>query len=86
RGTRVLQLLNELEAGHEPDPLPEPAESLPTPVPRLPHEGDVVEPVDGATPPVAEKPRRMPRRYRTPGGAGDPKRRSPVHRRTRRDR
>jgi ribosome-binding factor A len=38
RGTRVLQLLNELEAGHEPA-APEPlGESLPTPAPR----GDAV--------------------------------------------
>ena len=46
RGTRVLKLLDDLEAGVVPDPLaPAPvagsAESLPTPVRRLPREGDV---------------------------------------------
>ncbi|MGD0861512.1 MAG: 30S ribosome-binding factor RbfA [Candidatus Limnocylindrales bacterium] len=40
RGTRVLHLLNELEAGRDPDAAAAPLESLPTPVPRLPHEGD----------------------------------------------
>ena len=39
RGTRVLQLLAELEAGREGIDVPEPAESLPTPSPRLPAEG-----------------------------------------------
>jgi ribosome-binding factor A len=41
RGTRVLQIINELEAGRVPDDVPAVGESLPTPVPRLPHEGDV---------------------------------------------
>ncbi len=40
RGTRVLQLLSELEAGVTPDDEPPASESLPTPVPRLPHAGD----------------------------------------------
>ena len=42
RGTRVLHLLNELEAGHEvePDAAAASTESLPTPVRRLPHDGD----------------------------------------------
>ena len=40
RGTRVLHLLNEIEAGHLPaDDVPA-GETLPTPVARLPHEGD----------------------------------------------
>jgi ribosome-binding factor A len=38
RGTRVLQIINELEAGR-PGRDPGAGESLPTPVPRLPHEG-----------------------------------------------
>jgi ribosome-binding factor A len=46
RGTRVLHLLNELEAGHEPVDDSPIGESLPTPVARLPHEGDA-EPVEG---------------------------------------
>ncbi len=40
RGTRVLRLLQELEEGQTPDAEPPIDESLPTPVPRLPHEGD----------------------------------------------
>jgi ribosome-binding factor A len=40
RGTRVLQLLHELEEGHVPEDVPPLDESLPTPVPRLPREGD----------------------------------------------
>ena len=36
RGTRVLRLLAELEAGETPDEPAPPAESLPTPVPRIP--------------------------------------------------
>jgi ribosome-binding factor A len=43
RGSRVLQLINEIEAGRIPDAIGDPAESLPTPVPRLRHEGDTVE-------------------------------------------
>jgi ribosome-binding factor A len=43
RGTRVLHLLQELEAGHEPDPEGLAGESLPTPKPRLAHEGDAAE-------------------------------------------
>lgn len=40
RGTRVLQLLNEIEEGRIDDDVPPVGESLPTPVARLPHEGD----------------------------------------------
>ena len=61
RGTRVLQLLNELEAGHLPDDQPAAGESLPTPVPRLHHDGDADE--DPATPAIVPPP--APRR-RTP--------------------
>jgi ribosome-binding factor A len=38
RGTRVLQLLHELEEGHVPEELPPPAESLPTPAPLIDRE------------------------------------------------
>ncbi len=41
RGTRVLRLLADIEAGREPEPLPE-GESLPTPLPRR------AEPTPGA--------------------------------------
>ena len=43
RGTRVLQIINELESGRTPDSPANTGESLPTPVARLPHEGDTVE-------------------------------------------
>lgn len=40
RGTRVLKLINELALGND-EPEPKAAQdTLPTPVPRLPHEGD----------------------------------------------
>jgi ribosome-binding factor A len=43
RGTRVLQLLSDLEAGLTPGADAPPGESLPTPVARLPHAGDLPE-------------------------------------------
>jgi ribosome-binding factor A len=43
RGTRILQMLAELETGSIPDPDVAVAESLPTPVARLPHEYDLPE-------------------------------------------
>ena len=79
RGTRVLQILSELEAGRTPDEPASKTESLPTPVGRLPHEGDtyVPEPPPEAAP---QKPRS--RRKFTPGrgprnGAGPGSRPSP---------
>src|SRR5688500_19380052 len=58
RGTRVLQLLNELEAGVTPESEAPTGESLPTPVARLPHPGDLpVEPPSAATLPEP-RPRR----------------------------
>jgi ribosome-binding factor A len=53
RGTRVLQLLNELEAGNVPhEPTPD-GESLPTPVARIHHVGDAPdEPPSAAEPPL----------------------------------
>lgn len=41
RGTRVLQLLSELGSGRTPENDPQVGESLPTPVARLPHSGDL---------------------------------------------
>jgi ribosome-binding factor A len=63
RGTRVLHLLQELEAGVDPDAITPINESLPTPVPRLPHEGDA-EPPDDVPPavPPAQDGRRAPAR------------------------
>jgi ribosome-binding factor A len=57
RATRVLHLLDELERGVDPDEIAPIKESLPTPVKRLPHEGDMPdadEPgaADGAVDPV----------------------------------
>src|SRR4029079_929718 len=40
RGTRVLQIPNEIEEGRIDEDVPPVGESLPTPVARLPHEGD----------------------------------------------
>jgi ribosome-binding factor A len=54
RGTRLLHLLHELEVGTEPDAIVPPNESLPTPVPRLPHEGDADEPPADVPPAGAE--------------------------------
>jgi ribosome-binding factor A len=62
RGTRVLQILNDLEAGREPEETAAGGESLPTPVRRLPHEGDAVEEAAPAGPPQE--------RQRKPGRRG----------------
>ncbi len=43
RGSRVLQIINELEAGQIPDDLDKHGETLPNPVARLRLEGDTVE-------------------------------------------
>jgi ribosome-binding factor A len=55
RGTRVLHLLNELEAGADPDAITPFEESLPTPVKRLHHEGDADEPPSGDAAPPSPK-------------------------------
>jgi ribosome-binding factor A len=81
RGTRVLRLLAELEAGGDPTTTP-PAESLPTPVPRLPRAGETPdEPAD--EPVEAPRARRDRRRGDRPprpgwraGGRGRPDPRS----------
>jgi len=58
RGTRVLHLLSELESGVDPQEVTPFNESLPTPVKRLPHEGDAEDPAaadasgDGVTNPL----------------------------------
>ncbi|MGZ8513404.1 MAG: 30S ribosome-binding factor RbfA [Candidatus Limnocylindrales bacterium] len=74
RGTRVLQLLRELEAGEVPDADVPMGESLPTPVARLPHPGDLPEePPSAVRPPV---PRRRRRDAGPPGARGDGQRRT----------
>jgi len=56
RGTRVLQILSELEDGRSSDGVEAPAESLPTPVRRFKQEGDTEEP----KPEVSAEPARKP--------------------------
>jgi ribosome-binding factor A len=75
RGSRVLHLLSELEAGTDPADLPAIEESLPTPLPRLPHEGDAPEGTDpSAASEVAARPGGQRRRgaRRAGGGASRP--------------
>lgn len=68
RGTRVLHLLSELESGEPVEAPGPPSESLPTPVARLPHEGDAPVPLnEGEVPPPA--PRRR-QRHRPAGSRG----------------
>jgi len=65
RGTRVLRLLSELESGESVDAAAPTGESLPTPVARLPHEGDApLEPGE----PVAPVRQRRRRRTSKPSG------------------
>jgi ribosome-binding factor A len=67
RGTRVLRLLSELEAGEAPDADAPLGESLPTPVARLPQPGDLAdEPPSAARPPAPRGGRR--RGSPRPGG------------------
>jgi ribosome-binding factor A len=76
RGTRVLHLLDEIEAGGVPDLDAPRSEPLPTPVRRLPHEGDLTdEPPPAAEPPAragARGPRR-PRSSSSGAGGGKPR-------------
>lgn len=74
RGTRVLRLLNELGSGVEVDPDLPVGESLPTPVPRLPHEGDLPDEPDPAAPAPAARPPRRRRNDRGRGTTGRPRR------------
>jgi hypothetical protein len=68
RGTRVLQLLDELESGRADTETERPSgETLPTPVARVRHEGDSSdEPPSAVIPPE-------PRRGRGRGRPGDPR-------------
>jgi ribosome-binding factor A len=70
RGTRVLRILNDLEAGKSPDDVIAPLESLPTPVPRLRHEGDTEEVAPGAEAPGEAAPTSRAGRSRRAGGYG----------------
>jgi len=62
RGTRVLRLLSEIEAGTDADAAAEPIDALPTPVARLPHDGDAPEPEPAAMEPATTVPDRARRR------------------------
>jgi ribosome-binding factor A len=73
RGTRVLRLLHELETGGPVEPDAPLGESLPTPVARLPHEGDLADEPPPAVVPVERAPRR---RRPAPGRGPEPKRRT----------
>ena len=69
RGTRVLQLLDELGAGTQRDDDLPLGETLPTPVARVRHEGDAVdEPPSAVIPPTPPKRRRRSTTYRKPTG------------------
>ena len=67
RGTRLLHLINELESGTDPDAITPLDEDLPTPVQRLPHEGDTPDAVSGGMPASTPAGRR-PSPRRGPGG------------------
>jgi ribosome-binding factor A len=58
RGTRVLHLLDELDAGGEIDRELPPGETLPTPIARVRHEGDATEEPPSAVPPPVPRRRR----------------------------
>jgi ribosome-binding factor A len=62
RGTRVLQILSELEDGRSSDGVDKPSESLPTPVARFRQEGDTEEEPTVAPPAVEPRPRRTAER------------------------
>ncbi len=66
RGTRVLHVLSELEAGVDPEAIAPLNESLPTPVRRLPHEGDSPAEPDPAAAGKGSNPK--PRRPSSSGG------------------
>ena len=69
RGTRVLKIINDLEAGQIPELPDTNAESLPNPVPRLRLEGDAVDELPPI--PASEGARKPgPRRPRTGDSSG----------------
>ncbi|MEK6721431.1 MAG: 30S ribosome-binding factor RbfA [Chloroflexota bacterium] len=73
RGTRILQLLSELDEGRVPEADRPISETLPTPVRRLPADGDAPdEPGRVPGPPMPPAPNAENRRPRRPSGAGRP--------------
>ncbi|MES2208836.1 MAG: 30S ribosome-binding factor RbfA [Chloroflexota bacterium] len=87
RGTRVLQLINDLGSGADALIASSPEDTLPTPVARLPHEGDASEP--DPPPALPDMPahaggdRRPGKRGRTRASTG-PRGKATSHRRTNR--
>jgi len=81
RGSRVLQLLNDLETGVEPSPAAALDETLPTPVGRLPQPDDAPDSIDptpaGGDPGRGRKARRRSRAGGSRPGAGPSRRRPP---------
>jgi ribosome-binding factor A len=74
RGTRVLQLLDELESGRaDAETSPPTGETLPTPVARVRHEGDTSEEPPSAV--IPPEPRRGRRRQGDPRRTRQPRRR-----------
>jgi ribosome-binding factor A len=67
RGTRVLHLLDELESGTAPESDLPLGETLPTPVPRVRHDGDTPdEPPSAVIPPKPRRRRGKPATTRPP--------------------
>ena len=77
RGTRILKLLSELDEGHTPEADRPLAESLPTPVRRLPAEGETPEEPDTSAASPAAKPTG---RFRDRAARRDPRREPPAGR------
>jgi ribosome-binding factor A len=73
RGTRILHLLDELEAGADPETIAPLDDTLPTPVRRLPHEGDTDEPAGFPAPEPAAGVRPPGRRGGRQGGGRAPR-------------
>ncbi len=70
RGTRILHLLDEIQAGRSPEEIGAQPESLPTPVQRLPRDGDVPERESAVLPP--QEPRKRFRRRPETGNSSKP--------------
>jgi ribosome-binding factor A len=77
RGTRVLHVLHELEIGTDPEEIEPVNESLPTPVKRVPKEGDAADPLAASAEPASRpKGRRGSPR---PAGGNAPNRAAGTH-------
>ena len=70
RGTRILHLLDEIQAGRSPEEIGAQPESLPTPVQRLPRDGDVPGKESAVLPP--QEPRKRFRRRPDTGRSSKP--------------